>query len=85
MPRGPSEVRTILDTVRAAKIWLFVASIPCALFFFPWLPVSNRHRDLYSSSSTVEINFPLAPDTFYDFHNVTCHTIEANTATNPMG
>jgi hypothetical protein len=36
-PRGPSEVLTMFATVFAAKMCDLTASLPCCLFFFPWL------------------------------------------------
>lgn len=34
-PRGPSEVLTMLATVRAARMWFLTASVPWTLVFFP--------------------------------------------------
>lgn len=58
-PRGPRDVLTILATVRAARICDLTASLPCCLFFLPWLKkssASDQHIRVLVPYSRTTIN-----------------------------
>lgn len=43
-PRGPREVLTMLEMVRAARMWDLIASVPWLRFFLPWSRTMMKGR-----------------------------------------